>query len=131
MLAQLALSLGLLATGWQLVATVRTQGTGDATPAGRILLARFDLRPLNLPAAAAERFYAALVEGVAHLPEVEAAGVARHAAVWQFGPRNAAASLVVWRPDAAASDGQVTLGGYAGGQLLHAVGLRQVEPADG
>ena len=126
-LAQLALSLGLLATGWQLVATVRAQAEGGGVPGGRILLARFDLRALGLPAGEAERFYAAVVEQAAHLPDVEAVGVARQTSVWSFGQRRTSGPLVVWRPDDAAGEGQVTSGGYAGGALLQAVGLQTVE----
>ena len=55
--AQVALSLGLLATGSQLVGTVRAQAVSAGTPADRLLIARFDLRPFKLSPAETETFY--------------------------------------------------------------------------
>lgn len=125
--AQVALSLGLCATAWQLVSTVRSQAVSAGTPAVRLLIARFDLQPLLLPPGQAEEFYSKLVDGAMRLPGVEAAGLARHTSVWTFGQGAAPGSLVVWRPDDRPDEGQVTIGGYAAGDLLAAVGLRVVE----
>jgi hypothetical protein len=124
--AQVALSLGLLATGWQLVATVRSQAVSSGTPADRLLIARFNLRPLDGAADDAEPFYARLLVGASRLAGVEAAGLARHTSIWTFGQGAAPGSLVVWRPDDGPQDGRVTIGGYAGGDLFQAVGLRTV-----
>ena len=125
LVAQVALSLGVLATAWQLVSTVRAQAVSGGTPPNRLLLARFDLAPLKMSAAEAERFYRELDAGAARLPGVEASGLARYSGVWSFG-QNAPAPLVVWFPADAPPDGRATAGGYAGGDLLGAVGLRVV-----
>ena len=125
--AQVALSLGLCATAWQLVSTVRSQAVSAGTPADRLLIARFDLQPLLLPPGQAEEFYGKLVDGAMRLPGVEAAGLARHTSVWTFGQGAAPASIVVWRPDDGPDEGHVTIGGYAAGDLFAAVGLRVVE----
>jgi predicted permease len=124
--AQVALSLGLLATAWQLVATVRSQAVSGGTPADRLLVARFDLAPPTLAPGDAETFYRDLVAGASRLPGVEAAGVARHTAVWTFGRGAAPASLQVWLPADARDHGRAIAGGYAGGDLFEAVGLRLI-----
>ena len=125
-IAQVALSLGLLATGSQLVATVRSQAVSGGTPASRLLIARFDLQPLNLAPDGRESFYRALVDGTSRLPGVEAAGLARHTSVWTFGRGAAPASMMVWRPTDSPDEGHLTMGGYAGGDLFEAVGLRLI-----
>ena len=125
-IAQVALSLGLLATGSQLVATVRSQAVSGGTPASRLLIARFDLQPLNLAREGRESFYRALVDGASRLPGVEAAGLARHTSVWTFGRGAAPASMMVWRPTDNPEEGHLTMGGYAGGELFEAVGLRLI-----
>ncbi len=124
--AQVALSLGLLATGSQLVSTVRSQAVSGGTPADRLLIARFDLQPSGLAAEATESFYRDLVAGATRLTGVEAAGVARHTSVWTFGQGATSGSIVVWYPTDAPEDGRGTIGGYAGGDLFEAVGLRIV-----
>jgi putative ABC transport system permease protein len=121
--AQVAMSLGLLATAWQLVATVRSQAVSAGTPGDHLLIARFDLRPLRLSTGDIERFYRDLVAGATRLPGVEAVGVARHTAVWSFGQRGAPGSLIVWQPTDAPDAGHRTTGGYAAGELFDAVGL--------
>lgn len=124
--AQVALSLGLLATASQLVSTVRSQAVSAGTPADRLLIARFDLQPLKLAQADTETFYRDLLAGASRLPGVESAGVARSTAVWSFGQGAAPASLVIWGPADARDDGRTTVGGYAGGRLFDAIGLRIV-----
>jgi len=128
--AQVALSLGLLATAWQLVATVRGQALSSGAPGNQLLLARFDLQPLNLGIGGPETFYQDLAARTSRLPGVEAAGVSRHSAVWTFGQGGGAASLVVWNPNDRPDEGRVTIGGYAGGDLFQAVGLRLVAGRD-
>jgi putative ABC transport system permease protein len=128
-IAQVALSLGLLATAWQLVATVRGQALSSGTPGNQLLLARFDLQPLNL-GGGAEAFYQDLASRTSRLPGVEAAGVARHSAVWTFGQGAGAASLVVWNPTDRPDEGRTIIGGYAGGDLFQAVGLRVIAGRD-
>lgn len=123
-IGQVALSLALLATGSQLVSTVRSEGVSAGTSPDRLLLARFDLEPLNVPPAETETFYRELLAGASRLPGVDAAGIARQTSVWTFGQGSAPASLVVWRPGDGPEEGQVTTGGIAGGELFDAVGLR-------
>ena len=125
--AQVALSLGLLATAWQLVSTVSAQDLSGGTPADRLLIARFDLQPLQLPAAEVESFYSRLVDDAMRLPGAEAAGLARHASVWTFGQGTLPGSITVWRPEDGPAEGHVTIGGYAGADLFAAVGLRVLE----
>jgi predicted permease len=122
--AQVALSLALLATGSQLVSTVRSEAVSAGTSADRLLIARFDLEPLKLQPVETESFYRELAAGASRMPGVEAVGIARHTAVWTFGQGSAPASLIVWRPTDGPEDGHVTIGGFAGGDLFDAVGLR-------
>lgn len=125
--AQVALSFALLATGSQLVSTVRSEAVSAGTPPERLLIARFDLGPLRLRTAEAEAFYRALLAGVSRMPGVEAAGVARHTSVWTFGHGAATASLTVWRSFDGPVEGRAIAGGFAGGGLFDAVGLRTLE----
>jgi putative ABC transport system permease protein len=122
--AQVALSLGLLATAWQLVATVRLQAVSAGTPGDQLLIARFDLQPLNLGPGQTDSFYRELLAGAARLPNAEAAGLARHSSVWTFGQAATQASVEVWRPSDGPDDGHLTIGGYAEGDLFDAIGLR-------
>jgi predicted permease len=122
--AQVALSLALLATGSQLVSTVRSEAVSAGTSADRLLIARFDLAPLKLQPAETESFYRELLAGTSRIPGVEAVGIARHTALWTFGQGSAPASLLVWHPTDGPEDGRVTIGGLAGGDLFDAVGLR-------
>jgi putative ABC transport system permease protein len=124
--AQVALSLGLLATAWQLVATVRGQAVSSGAPGNQLLLARFSLESLSVAPAATEDFYRDLVVRTSRLPGVEAAGIARHTAVWTFGQGATGASVTVWRPNDRPDEGRTTIGGFAGGDLFQAVGLRVV-----
>jgi predicted permease len=124
---QVALSLALLATGSQLVSTVRSEAVSAGTPPDRLLIARFDLAPLNLAPAAVEGFYRDLLAGASRIPGVAAAGIARHTAVWSFGQGSAGTSMVAWRAGDDPSDARVVTGGFAGGDLFDAVGLRILE----
>jgi hypothetical protein len=122
--AQVALSLGLMATAWQLVTTVRAEAVRAGTPPDRLLVARFDLRPLGLAPGAADTFYRELATRASRLPGVQSLGLARYSAVWSFGQGAAHASIRVWRPDDRPDDGPVIGGGYAGEDLFETVGLR-------
>lgn len=126
-IAQVALSLGLLATAWQLVGTVQAQAVSAGTPGDRLLIAYVDLQPLALAAHEADAFYAQLLHGATRLPGVDAAGLARRTSVWTFGQGAAPASLLVWRPGDGPLDGQAVNGGYVAGDLFDAVGLRVLE----
>lgn len=122
--AQVALSLALLATGSQLVSTVRSEAVSAGTSADRLLIARFDLEPLKLQPAENENFYRELLAGASRMPGVQAVGIARHTTVWTFGQGSPPASLIYWRPVDGREDGHVMAGGFAGGDLFDAVGLR-------
>ena len=125
-MAQVALSLALLVTAWQLVATVRGEAVAAGTAPDRLLLARFDLRPLGLKPAEAETFYRELVAAARRLPGVEAADVARASSVWTFGSGGGAGAVTVWTEDRRTEDGQTVSGGYVGPDLFNTVGLRIV-----
>ena len=125
-MAQVALSLALLATAWQLVATVRGEAVAAGTAPDRLLLARFDLRPLGFKPADADAFYRELVAAARRLPGVEAADVARGSSVWTFGRGADADAVTVWRDDDRKEDGHTVSGGYIGPDLFTAVGLRIV-----
>jgi predicted permease len=122
--AQVALSLGLMGTAWQFASTVRSQAVSAGTPADRLLIARFDLQPFFPDGADTDGFYRSLVDGAVRLPGVEAAGLARHTSVWTFGQGTASGSILVWLPQDGPDEERVTIGGYAGGDLFQALGLR-------
>jgi putative ABC transport system permease protein len=133
---QVALSLALLATGSQLVATVRSEAVSAGTSADRLLIARFDLEPLKLATAEVDEFYRSVLADVSRMADVEAVGVARHTSVWSFGQGTDSASLIAWYPIDSPQDGRegrggregrVVAGGFAGGDLFAAVGLRVLE----
>ena len=126
---QTTLSLGLLATAWQLVSTVQADAVSSGTPANRLLIGRFDLEPLNVSPAATDKFYIDLLSGISRLPGVQAAGVARATSVWSFG-QSSPASIRVWRPTDGADSGHDTVGGYVAGDLFQAVGIRVVAGRD-
>jgi len=135
LMVQVALSLALLASGSQLVSTVRSQAVSGGTAGDKLLIAGFNLRSPGDPAPHDTAFYDTLVERAERLPGVESAGLARSSAVWTFGQGSAARSLTVWSTADAPDAGRVMLGGYAGGDLLDAVGLRVLsgrgfEPGD-
>jgi hypothetical protein len=123
---QVALSLGLLATGSQLVSAVRDRGdvTGVADPS-HLLMVSFDLSQLHAPAARAQAFYQGLLERVERLPGVERAGLAAEDAIWTWGGgRGDSNSIIAWLPDDPSTRGRVMLGGYAGGALIETLGVR-------
>ena len=119
MFVRLALSLGLLATGSQLISAVRQLSgvTGAKDPAG-LLLVSYDLQQFKTAPAAADDFYARLLGEVQRLPGVEHAGLARPTALWTFGRGKGPSAVVVWLPEALSKDAQMLLGGFAGGDLV-------------
>ena len=122
--AQVSLSLALLATASQLVDTLQSQSFSGGAPPDRILVAQFDLRPLKRPAADVDDFYRRLLDDVRHLPGVEAAGLSRHSSVWTFGRAANGGSIRVWEPGDRADDGNDTIGRMIAGDLFQALGLR-------
>src|SRR6185436_10969839 len=88
---QVALSLGLLATGFQLTSALESLSEPPGTDPDRLLLASFDLAQLRFSSAESDAFYAALLDGVSRLPRVEAAGLSSRnlARSWALDPANA------------------------------------------
>ena len=125
---QATVSLGLLATAWQLVSTVQADAVSSGTPANRLLIGRFDLQPLNVTASAIEEFYADLLRGISRLPDVETAGLARATSVWSFG--QSPASVRVWQLSDSPDAPRALSGGYVNGDLFRAVGLRVIGGRD-
>jgi len=81
--AQVALSLGLLATGFQLTSALESRATPPGTDPGHLLLASFNLAQLRMSSTESEAFYASLVERVSRLPGVRAVGLSsRNPSTW-------------------------------------------------
>ena len=128
LVVQVALSLGLLAGGVQLVTAFKALDRSSGTPPERLLIASFDLEQLNFREADAEAFYAELLNRVSRLPGVQAAGLAPTRAVWTFHQGKARVnSVVVWRALDPPRGGEVPVGGYAAGQLIEALGLQVLQ----
>jgi predicted permease len=72
---QVALSLGLLATGFQLTSALESVAEPPGTDPDRLLLASFNLAQLRFSSAESDAFYASLLDGTSRLPGVEAAGL--------------------------------------------------------
>ena len=118
--AQIALSIGVLVAGTQLITMVEGQGGTGGTPAHRLLMTSFDLDQLRYSPDAAASFYQRLLDGASHLPDVEAVGLTRPTSVWTFGRGKGPGSLIVWAPG---RNTEIVIGGYAGGDLFGAIGL--------
>ena len=119
--AQSALSLGLLATGAQFVNTVRTDfGRPDAPGAEHLLIASFDVEPLNMERAATDDFYARLLDRSASLPGVVAAGFASAGPVaGAFGPDS---SIRFWFEQDAPAEGRDSVAALVSGDYFKATG---------
>jgi predicted permease len=125
--AQVALSIGLLATGAQMITFLPTQMQSAGTPPDRLLMASFDVSQLRMSAPEGKVFYQRLLERVSTLPEADGAGLARRTAIWMFGQGMRGSSLAVSLPEQKPEEGSLAVGGYAGGELFRAAGLRIVE----
>ena len=133
--AQVALSLGLLASGTQLISFVEAEAPAAGTASDRLVLASFDVQQLGMTDAQSRTFYADLLQAASARPEIEAAGLARRHTLWTFGQGKGASPIIVWRPGDEPRQGRLYLGGYAGGDLFRAAGLAVLEgrafaPAD-
>ena len=119
---QVALSLGLLATGAQMIGAVqRLFGTTGAVEPERLVLASFDLDQLKLPQPAGEDFYHQLLDRASQIPGVESVALAPRAALWTWS-----SSIIVWGPDAGPKESGFYLGGNVAGDFTRTVGLRLV-----
>jgi predicted permease len=125
---QVALCIGLLATGTQLITGVgQLAGATGVDDPQRLLMVSFDLSQLDAPPARAEAFYSRLVERAQRVPGVERVGLGGTGAVWTDGRgKTYNNSTIVWPPDEKPEGGHVWIGGYAGGDLIETVGLHLV-----
>ncbi len=120
---QVALSLGLLATGFQLTSALESLAEPPGTDPDRLLLASFDLAQLRFSSVESDAFYAALLDGASRLPGVQAAGLSSRnlARSWGFDTANA----VVVDPGTGPVGGIVS--GSAVGAYFKVVGLDLVQ----
>jgi hypothetical protein len=119
-----ALSLALLATGFQLTSALESLAEPPGTDPDRLLLASFDLSQLRFSSDESDAFYAALLDGVSRLPRVEAAGLSSRnlAKNWTFDPANA----VAVDPGNGRRRG-LSASGSAGGDYFKVVGLDLIQ----
>jgi predicted permease len=124
---QVALSLALLATGFQLTSALESLAEPPGTDPDRLLLASFNLAHLSFSSAESDAFYAKLLDGVSRLPGVGAVGVSSRSLGlgWDnFDPANAV------RVDPGnGADGRPLLraSASAGGDYFKALGLDLVQ----
>jgi predicted permease len=131
---QIALSLGLLASGLQLASAMPSEPPG--TDPDRMLLASFDLAQLRSSTAESNTFYEALLDRASKLPGVEAAGLSGRDLLWSSSSAGFANQVFLSGRDLQwASEAQVgttflsqdgrrfTIAGSAGGDFFRAVGL--------
>jgi predicted permease len=145
---QIALSLGLLASVFQLISTLESEPPG--TDPDRMLVASFDLAQLRASSVESNAFYAALLDRVSTVPGVEAAGLSGRNLLWTSASSELSNQVFLSGPDLlwtanaqrgsrtlmdTARRSRLTLAGSAGGELLRALGLdvlhgRGFTPAD-
>jgi putative ABC transport system permease protein len=119
---QMALSLGLLATGGQFVKTVEAMTSEfDVADPGGLFYLSFDLDPLRLSREAGEDFYRRLLERAAALPGTTV-GVSKES-VFTGGVLDPGALTRVWLPGDAPSAPRAQLGAYTAGDPFRASGL--------
>jgi predicted permease len=141
---QIALSLGLLASTFQLSSTMDAEPPG--TDPDRMLVASFDLAQLHFSSVESNAFYAALLGRVSQLPGVEAAGLSGRDLLWSsrsgFDNIFLSGRDLLWTSEADRYSRRLdpreprpTISGSAGGDLFRALGLdllqgRDFVPAD-
>jgi predicted permease len=144
---QIALSLGLLATGFQLSSTLKSEPPG--TDPDRMLVASFDLAQLRSSSAESNAFYEALLDRASKLPGVEAAGLSSRDLLWTSSLSSGnevflSGPDLLWTSDAEPGNLRIldpqrrrrlTVGASAGGDFFRALGLdllqgRNFAPAD-
>jgi predicted permease len=126
--AEVALSLGLLATGFQLTSALESRATPPGTDPGHLLLASFNLAQLRMSSTESDAFYASLVDRISSLPGVRAAGLSSRSldASWtDFDPAN----LVTLDRGRGRAAGLIA-SGSAAGDYFTAVGLDLVQGRD-
>ena len=123
---QVALSLALLATGFQLTSALESLAEPPGTDPDRLLLASFNLAQLRFSSAESDAFYAALLDGVSRLPGVGAAGLSSRnlGRGWDpFDPANA----VRVDPGNGPDGRLLRASASAGGDYFKALGLDLVQ----
>jgi predicted permease len=120
---QVALSLGLLGTAFQLTSALEQAAVPPTDSPDRLLLASFDLKATGYSTAETEAFYAALLDGASRLPGVEAAALSDRNLTdgWADGP-----PVVPLSESPDMSFGRFVLSGYAGGDYFDVLGLELV-----
>jgi predicted permease len=123
---QAALSLGLLSTGAQFISTVRNDfGRPDVAGADRLLIAGFNVDPLNMQREAAEDFFARLLDRVGTLPGVATAAVATPSMVTGVLERDS--GVRVWLPEAAPDAGAALVAARVSAGFFQTVGVRLLQ----
>ena len=127
--AQAALSLALIATGWQFINTVRTQASADGlSDVDRLIVGSLDVGKLPWPPADVHGYYARVGARIAALPGVSTVAFTCACDPWgRWAPGDAGGSLRFWLPSTPAASPSGALAMYAGGPLLEALGLTMAE----
>jgi predicted permease len=129
---QIALSLGLLASVFQLTSTLQSEPPG--TNPDHMLLASFDLAQLRFSSVESNAFYAELLDRVSRLPGVQAAGLSGRDLLWTSAPSRFGNEVflsgpdLVWTSDP--DEPRLTTGASAGGDLFKALGLDLLQGRD-
>ena len=129
---QIALSLGLLASVFQLSSTLQSEPPG--TNPERMLLSSFDLAQLRFSSGESNAFYAALLNRALQVPGVEAAGLSGRDLLWTSSVTGIGNQVLlsgrdlVWTSDA--DPYRVTTAGAASGDLFRALGLDVLQGRD-
>jgi predicted permease len=121
---QVAVSLALLASAFQLTSALDSLAEPPGTDPDRLLLASFDLAQLRFSPDESDAFYAALVDGASRLPGVEAAGLSSRslAGSWAFDPAN---MVVLDRGDGRGRG--MSVSASAAGDYFKALGLELLQ----
>jgi predicted permease len=124
---QVALSLALLATGFQLASAMESLAEPPGTDPDRLLLASFNLGHLRFSSAESDAFYAALLDGVSRLPGVGAAGLSSRSLGQGWNPFVDPANAVRVDPGNGPDGRLLRASASAGGDYFKALGLDLVE----
>ena len=122
--AQAALSLSLMATGWQFVKTVRTLAQNDGVRAAdHLVMASLDVGKLAWPAAEVDAYYDRVRDRVHQLPGVTQAALSCACNPWGAWTSSGGGALKVWLPTHRPDKPGSALAMYSGGDLFGALEL--------